>query len=261
MKPQRFSHSPSLPFLRNRLLSCNLSCCTERMGQLDQLGWLKHLRWLVLALTKPFRLRFGSRPSVNLERIAKIPTPPPCPAANRSTLSSIQPISISQYAKNKAERPRVIDCIFYPNHESECAFSWTGPDPLSPDTCADDILLYVSAFFLFERVHWIEIRLSKLSPGTEEVVEEYPFFLPRVESMLGNLRRARGQIRDIISRSGYMGSAGETRFQLSLRPQMEIAADPGMRSAIPLSCIHPSLPIASFDPQFFVQNIVRNWGI
>ena len=67
-------------------------------------------------------------------------------------------------------------------------------------------------------MYWIEIRLSKLSTGNEEVVEEYPFFLPRVESMLGNLRRMRGQIRDIISRNGYMGNAGETRFQLSLRP-------------------------------------------
>ncbi|KAJ5365257.1 hypothetical protein N7517_008143 [Penicillium concentricum] len=190
-----------------------------------------------------------------------IPTSPPCLAANRSTLSSIQPISISQYAKNEAERPHAIECIFYPNHDSECAFRWTGPDLLSPDTCADDIFLYVSAFFLFERVHWIEIRLSKLSTGHEEVVEEYPFFLPRVESMLGNLRRARGQIRDIISRNGYMGSAGETRFQLSLRPQIETATGPGMRSAIPLSCIHPSMPVSSFDPQFFVQDIVGNWGI
>ncbi|KAJ5839450.1 uncharacterized protein N7525_004638 [Penicillium rubens] len=164
-----------------------------------------------------------------------------------------QPIvALSVQSNLLAERPRAIECIFYPNHDSECAFSWTGPDLLSLDTCADDIFLYVSAFFLFERVHWIEIRLSKLSTGNEEVVEEYPFFLPRVESMLGNLRRVRGQIRDIISRNGYMGSAGETRFQLSLRPQIETVADPGMRSAIPLSCIHPSLPIASFDPQFFV---------
>jgi hypothetical protein len=43
--------------------SATISCETR--------WWLKHLRWLVLALIKPFRLRFRSRPWVNLERIAE----------------------------------------------------------------------------------------------------------------------------------------------------------------------------------------------
>jgi hypothetical protein len=34
------------------------------------------------------------------------------------------------------------------------------------------MFLYVSAFFLFECVDWIEIRLSKLNIANKEVVEE-----------------------------------------------------------------------------------------
>lgn len=64
-----------------------------------------------------------------------------------------------------------------PSHESGCAFSWTLPALLSPDTCNDGIFLYMLAFFfLFEWVHWIRIRLSKLSRVTEEVAKEYTIF-------------------------------------------------------------------------------------
>jgi hypothetical protein len=193
-----------------------------------------------------------------------MPTPPPCLAVNHHSLRSVQPNSMPKHARYGEGAP-FIECLFYPSYESECSFSWTGPDPLSPDTCADDMFLYVSAFFLFERVDWIEIRLSKLNIANKEVVEEYPFFLPRVESMLGNLPRTRGQIHDIILQSNHVESVGGTRFQLSMWPRTESPKSPAMRGAIPLSYIHTSMhssmQVSSLNPQHFVQNIVGNWGM
>ena len=229
------------------------------MGHLDRIGKLGELRWLVSVLT----ISSDYDLDLDLESVWRefpnMPTPPPCLAANHRSLRSVQSNSMPKHARYGAERPPFIECLFYPSYESECSSSWTGPDLLSPDTCADDIFLYVSAFFLFERVDWIEIRLSKLSIGTEEVVEEYPFFLPRVESMLGNLRRTRGQIHDIILQSNHVKSVGEIRFQLSMWPRTESTADPAMRGAVPLSYIHSSTHVSSLDPQFFVQNIVGDW--
>ncbi|KAJ6067481.1 uncharacterized protein N7446_004518 [Penicillium canescens] len=164
-----------------------------------------------------------------------MPTPPPCPAENGSSPCSNQPIS------------GCFRCVFYPSYEKFCAFSWTGPDPLSHDTCADAIFLYVSAFLLFERVNWIEPRLNKLSTETKEAVEEYPFFLPRVESMLGNLRRIRGQISDILSQHSTMGN-----------PRVEVTDSSSMWDSVLLSRIHPSTSMLFLDPQVFVQNIVGN---
>jgi hypothetical protein len=155
-----------------------------------------------------------------------------------------------------------MEYVFYPSYENVCAFGWTGPDPLSQDTCADDIFLYVSAFFLFEPVNWIELRLSKLNAETGEAVEEYPFFLPRVESMLSNLRRIRCQISDTLSKhltAGNLTSAGQSRFQLTIRPLVEGTDTSTMRSSISLSHIHPCLSMPFLDPQVFVQNIVGNW--
>ncbi|CAG8662838.1 unnamed protein product, partial [Penicillium salamii] len=188
-----------------------------------------------------------------------VPSPPPCLAANHHSLRLVRPNTAPKHARY-GERSPFIECLFYPSYESECSFSWTGPDPLSPDTCTDDMFLYVSAFFILERVDWIELRLSKLSMATKEVVEEYPFFLPRVESMLGNLPRARGQIHDIILQSSHVESVGQPRFQLSMWPRTESSQNSAMRGTIPLSYLDSSMHISSLNPQLFVQNIVGNWG-
>ncbi|CAG8126092.1 unnamed protein product, partial [Penicillium nalgiovense] len=194
-----------------------------------------------------------------------IPTPPPCLAESHSTLCSNQSLKgWLEYTQHGHKRTPAIECVFYPSYENVRSFSWTGPDPLSQDTCADDIFLYVSAFFLFERVDWIELRLSKLSTETGEAVEEYPFFLPRVESMLGNLRRIRCQISDILSQNSTVGnitSAGQSRFQLAIWPRVEITDNSTLWSSVPLSRIHPSMPMPFLDPQAFVQNIVGNWEL
>ncbi|CAG8098276.1 unnamed protein product, partial [Penicillium nalgiovense] len=187
-----------------------------------------------------------------------MPSPPPCLAANHHSLRLVRPNTTPNHARY-GERSPFIECLFYPGYESECSFSWTGPDPLSPDTCADDLFLYVSAFFILERVDWIELRLSKLSMATKEVVEEYPFFLPRVESILGNLPRARGQIYDIILQSNHAESVGETQFQLSMWPRTESSQSSAMQGTIPPSYLESSMHLSSLNPQLFVQNIVGSW--
>ncbi|KAJ5775845.1 uncharacterized protein N7511_000856 [Penicillium nucicola] len=192
-----------------------------------------------------------------------MPTPPPCLAESRSTVSSDSSLDRwPEPAQHGAEKTSVIEYVFYPSYEHFSAFSWMGPDPLSPDTCGDDIFLYVSAFLLLERVDWIEIRLSKLNTETEEAVEEYPFFLPRVESMLSNLRRIRDQVNGILSQSSTaqsMKSAGRSLFQLAIWPRVEFNAT--ISSSVPLSRIHPSISKPLLDPQVFVQNIVGSWEL
>lgn len=222
-------------------------------------------RYLILALIVPSDYDLDLDLESIWREFPNIPTPPPCLAENRGTLCSNQPLrGWLEYTQHGHKRTPAIECIFYPSYENVCAFSWTGPDPLSQDTCADDIFLFVSAFFLFERVNWIELRLSKLSTETGEAVEEYPFFLPRVESMLGNLRRIRCQISGILSQhptAENITSAGQSRFQLAIWPRVEVTDNSTLWSSVPLSRIHPSMPMPFLDPQVFVQNIVENWEL
>ncbi|CAG7998227.1 unnamed protein product [Penicillium nalgiovense] len=239
---QCFLHSRICLFFTNQLNTQFGMCDARRMGHLDRIDYD-----LDLDLDSIWR------------EFPNVPSPPPCLAANHHSLRLVRPNTAPKHARY-GERSPFIECLFYPSYESECSFSWTGPDPLSPDTCTDDMFLYVSAFFILERVDWIELRLSKLSMATKEVVEEYPFFLPRVESMLGNLPRARGQIHDIILQSSHVESVGQPRFQLSMWPRTESSQNSAMRGTIPLSYLDSSMHISSLNPQLFVQNIVGNWG-
>ena len=82
-------------------------------------------------------------------------------------------------------------CFFHPNREDPSGFEWTGPDPLSALTQSEDIFLFMSAFFLAEEIYWVEFRLARLDQITGDMIGEHLFFLPRVESVMGNLRRIR----------------------------------------------------------------------
>jgi hypothetical protein len=77
----------------------------------------------------------------------------------------------------------------------------------------------MSAFFLAEEIHWVEFRLARLDQTTGDMVGEHLFFLPRMELVMGNLRRIRREMWDIISQTvpGSMASS----FRLSLCPRME----------------------------------------
>ncbi|KAJ5593518.1 hypothetical protein N7537_010422 [Penicillium hordei] len=76
-----------------------------------------------------------------------IPTPPPCLAESHGTLCSNQPLrEWLEYTQHAHKRTSAIECVFYPSYENVRSFSWTGPDPLSQDTCADDIFLYEAQY-------------------------------------------------------------------------------------------------------------------
>ncbi|CAG7937574.1 unnamed protein product [Penicillium salamii] len=177
-----------------------------------------------------------------------IPTSPSCFAANYWTSCLVQHNTMPMYARC-GKWPPFVECLFHRRYESECSFSWTGPDPLSPDTCADDLFLYVSAFFLLERVNWIEIRLSKLSITNKEVVEEHPFFLPRVASMLGNLPRI--LVRFMISYCIVI------MWNMLEKPDFNCRCGHGLRTHRTLLCGLRSLYLTSTLP-FMYLHLIRS---
>jgi hypothetical protein len=141
--------------------------------------------------------------------------------------------------------------------ESNCCFHWAGPDPLCPTTCSDDIFLYLSDFYLSEHVHWVEFRLSKVHLVTDDVLEQYRFFLPRIESVLGNLRQLRRCMLNILSRQVH---TEEHRycFQLTIRPHIDPMSE-SETAALPRYFPHNVTPSSILNPHRFVQNLVGNF--
>lgn len=113
------------------------------------------------------------------------------------------------------------------------------------------MFLYVSAFAFPKEVHWIEFRLLRFDRKSGESIGEHIFFLPRVETALGNLCRIRGQLLDTISRYNF-GAIG-TSFRLSLRPCIE---PPIHSSHLTLSSLASLLTTLSLNPEFIMHNIL-----
>ena len=113
----------------------------------------------------------------------------------------------------------------------------------------------MSAFFLTEEIHWVEVRLARLDQITGDMIGEHLFFLPRVETIMGNLRRIRGQMLDIISRT-VTGSM-DISFRLSLWPRMEPLPYSNHSAISPLTAL-PTMP--PLDPSFFVHNLLANYS-
>jgi hypothetical protein len=100
----------------------------------------------------------------------------------------------------------------------------------------------------------VELRLARFYHLTGETVGEHLFFLPRIETAMGNLRRVRGQILDIISLATV--GAIPRSFRLSLWPRTEHLLYSGHSTLSPLATL-PTTP--SLDPLFFVQNLLDNY--
>jgi hypothetical protein len=181
-----------------------------------------------------------------------IPTPPPCLASDpdgpRHVLDEVD------LAGYEPQGPSVIECLFYPDLDSLSGFKWTGPDPLSSSTQASDIFLYVSALLFPKEVHWIEFRFVRFDRVSGETKGEDLFFLPRVETALGNLCRVRRQLLDTIT--WHAVRATGTSFRLSLWPRTESLPYSSLSAHSLLTRLPPTL---SLDPRFFVQNISSNY--
>ncbi|KAK9847506.1 hypothetical protein MYU51_018675 [Penicillium brevicompactum] len=155
--------------------------------------------------------------------------------------------NVAESGVHEAQGMLSVDCFFHRNYEDQWGFNWTGPHPLSASTLADDLFLYISAYFPSEEVYWVEFRLARFDQSTGETVAEHLFFLPRIETMMGNLHRMREQILDKVSQTAF--GATSPCFRLSLWPRMEPLPYSGHSTLSPLATL-PMMP--SLDPSFCV---------
>lgn len=112
-----------------------------------------------------------------------LPAVPPCVATKPSDIRILS-IDYLGTSEPSTHGSCTVDYLFHPNLNSHQGFPWTGPDPLSPMTQADDLFLYLSAFLLPEEVTWVEFRLSRRDAFSDDFLEEYLFFVPRTETAM-----------------------------------------------------------------------------
>ncbi|KAJ5128053.1 hypothetical protein N7448_008832 [Penicillium atrosanguineum] len=171
-----------------------------------------------------------------------IPTSPPCLTTDRAS-SGLASLNLAESAGYEEQGPSLVKYFFHPNREDPSGFEWTGPDPLSVSTQSEDLFLFISKIFLTEEIHWVEFRLARLDRITGDMIGEHRFFLPRVETVMGNLCRTRQQILIIISQTAVRSMASSFRlsFHFMLSP---LATSPSM----------PSL-----NPPFLVRNLLPDY--
>ncbi|CAG7976694.1 unnamed protein product [Penicillium salamii] len=155
--------------------------------------------------------------------------------------------NVAGHGAHEAQGPLLVQCFFHSNYEDQSGFKWTGPHPLSISTRADDLFLYISAHSPSEEVYWVEFRLARVDQSTDETVGEHLFFLPRIETMMGNLHRICEQMLDMVSQAAF--GATSPCFRLSLWPRMEPLPYSGHSTLSPLATL-PMMP--SLDPSFCV---------
>ncbi|CAG8142544.1 unnamed protein product [Penicillium nalgiovense] len=183
-----------------------------------------------------------------------IPTPPPCLSTDPNGLWQ-DSFGKDDPAEYETQEPSLIECLFYPIPDSLSGFKWTGPDPLTNSTRANDIFLHMSALLFPKEVHWIEFRFVRFDRISGETIGEDLFFLPRVETAMGNLYRIRRQLLDTIT--WHAVRATGTSFRLSLWPRTESLPYSSPSTHYPLTALPPML---SLDPRFFVHNISGNYS-
>ncbi|KAJ5117613.1 hypothetical protein N7448_011245 [Penicillium atrosanguineum] len=179
-----------------------------------------------------------------------IPTPPPCLTTDRAS-SGLASLNLAESAGYEEQGPSLVKYFFHPNREDPSGFEWTGPDPLSVSTRSEDLFLFISKIFLTEEIHWVEFRLVRLDRITGDMIGEHRFFLPRVESVMGNLCRTRQQILITISQTAVRSMASS--FRLSLWPRMEPFPFPGHSTLFRPATLPTML---SLDPSFLVRNLL-----
>ena len=114
----------------------------------------------------------------------------------------------------------------------------------------------MSAFFLAEEIRWVEVRLARFDQVTGDMIGEHLFFLPRMETAMGNLCRIKGEMLDIISQTVPESMA--SIFRLSLWPRMEPLPYSNHSIISPLTTALPTMP--PLDPSFFVHNLLANYS-
>ncbi|KAI1828772.1 hypothetical protein DTO027I6_10291 [Penicillium roqueforti] len=182
-----------------------------------------------------------------------IPTPPPCLSTDPNGLLQ-DSFGKDDPAEYETQEPSSIECLFYPSLDSLSELKWTGPDALSNSPRASDIFLHMSALLFPKEVHWIGFRFARFDRISGESIGEDLFFLPLVETALGNLYRIRKQLLDTIT--WHAVRATGTIFRLSLRPRTESLPYSSLSAHSLLTRFPPTL---SLDPRIFVHNISGNY--
>lgn len=125
---------------------------------------------------------------------------------------------------------------------------------MSPLTAAGDVFRHVSAMLPQTVIDWLEIQLSVMHKYTGEAVIIFPFFLPRRESSLGDLRRCRAQIKDTMRRFTRSKCAADYCFHLLIWPRPGYTFL-GLNPGEPLQTVTGIEPERALDPEWFVRNL------
>ncbi|KAI3050503.1 hypothetical protein CBS147353_11645 [Aspergillus niger] len=115
-----------------------------------------------------------------------------------------------------------VDCYLSSCYDDPEFLIWNGPSILSPLTHPEDIFRYASAMLSYP-VDWLEMHLTVVHKYTFESVAISPFFLPRVECTVGNLRWFRNQIWGIIR--PYIRTIDHADYQFQIRPNFQAVSD------------------------------------
>ncbi|GCB24417.1 hypothetical protein AAWM_07323 [Aspergillus awamori] len=147
----------------------------------------------------------------------------------------------------------VVDCYLSSCYDDPEFLIWNGPSILSPLTHPEDIFRYASAMLSY-RVDWLEMHLTVVHKYTFEWVASSPFFLPRVECTLGNLRRFRNQIWEVFRPYIRTIDHADYQFQMLVWPRGEREPNTTGRLGV-LSGSNTIDPDRILDPERFVENI------
>lgn len=146
-----------------------------------------------------------------------------------------------------------VDCYLSSSYDDPKILAWNGPSLLSPLTRTEDIFNYATAV-LATQIDWLEIHLSVMHGYTGEPVAVSPFFLPRVEQLLGNLGRCRRQILEAMNQYTESMSGAEFQFHIFAWPSDSRMPNPmgGLGSFLRMNWADAELAL---DPDRFVGNI------
>lgn len=131
---------------------------------------------------------------------------------------------------------------------------WNGPSLLSPLAAAGDVFRHASATLPQNVIDWLEIQFSVTHKYTGEAVTILPFFLPRRESILGDLGRCRAQVIDTMRRFTRSKCAADFCFHLVIWPRQDydlVGWNPGE----PLQTVTYPGPERALDPEWFIRNL------
>ncbi|KAF7591000.1 hypothetical protein BBP40_002142 [Aspergillus hancockii] len=146
-----------------------------------------------------------------------------------------------------------VDCLFAPHCDYQYISFWAGPNILSPLTNASDIFDYLSVILPTEPVSWLEIHLLVVQGWTGEAVSVLPFFLPRTESLLGNLARCQELIHSTIRAYRQSGNPERFYFQLVIHPGFPVFRPP-------ITPSEGAISSGALDPEQFVENVSSQWS-